>query len=255
MGSSKLVMSEIWVAVVVLLLGLLVSPGESQTCKSPKFTNNKVYTNCSDLQHLSSYLHWTYTASNSTLSIAFVAAPSKTDGWVAWAINPTATKMIGSQALVAFKSNGSLTVKTYNISDYDLSKVGTKLAYEVSELSAEETNKTYTIFATWKLTEKIEKLNQVWQVGPGVSNGVPLIHAKNSENLQAVGTLALSGTSGIAPSSSPSPATVAASGPGSVPTSAPPPTGGNGNNGSSSSRTRVGFYTAFFFIPASLFVL
>ena len=249
-------MSEIWVAVVVVLLGMLVSPGESQTCKSPKFTNNKVYTNCSDLQQLSSYLHWTYTASNSTLSIAFVAAPSKTDGWVAWAINPTATKMLGSQALVAFKSNnGSLTVKTYNISDYDLSKVGTKLAYEVSELSAEETNKTYTIFATWKLTEKIEKLNQVWQVGPGVSNGVPLIHAKNPENLQAVGTLALSGTSGIAPSSSPSPATVPASGPGSVPTSAPPPTGGNGNNGSSSSRTRVGFYTAFFVIPASLFVL
>jgi hypothetical protein len=88
-------------------------------------------------------------------------------------------------------------------------------------------------------------------VGPGVSNGVPLIHAKNPENLQAVGTLALSGTSETAPSSSPVPA----SGPGSAPTSAPPPTGGNGNNGSSSSRTRVGFYTAFFVIPAGLFVL
>uniref|UniRef100_A0A2N9GDI3 DOMON domain-containing protein n=1 Tax=Fagus sylvatica TaxID=28930 RepID=A0A2N9GDI3_FAGSY len=192
---ARLLMLGIWL--VVLVLPLVVSPGESQICTSQKFTNNKVYTNCYDLPPLSAYLHWTYF--NSTLSIAFVAAPSKTDGWVAWAINPTATTMIGSQALVVFKSNGSLTVKTYNISDYDLSKVGTKLAYEVSELSAEESNKTYRIFATWNLLEMTEKVNHVWQVGPGVSNGVPLIHAKNSENLQAVGTLQLVGTAAPSP--------------------------------------------------------
>ncbi|GMY18441.1 auxin-induced in root cultures protein 12-like [Fagus crenata] len=196
---ARLVMLGIWV--VVLVLPLVVSPGESQTCTSQKFTNNKVYTNCTDLQDLSAYLHWTYF--NSTLSIAFVAAPSKTDGWVAWAINPTATKMIGSQALIAFKSNGSLTVKTYNISEYDLSKVGTKLWYEVSELSAEEYNKTYGIFATLKLPEMTEKVNHVWQVGPGTSNGVPLIHAKNSENLQATGILQLVETAPPAPAPAP----------------------------------------------------
>ncbi|GMY30794.1 hypothetical protein FCV25MIE_26041 [Fagus crenata] len=66
-----------------------------------------------------------------------------------------------------------------------------------------------------------------------------MIHAKNPDNLQAMGTLALSGTSEIAPSSSPSLAPVPASGPSSVPPSAPAPIGGNGNNESSSSRTRV----------------
>ncbi|GMY30791.1 hypothetical protein FCV25MIE_26033 [Fagus crenata] len=96
----------------------------------------------------------------------------------------------------------------------------------------------------------------IWRVPFSVYPIYPqMIHAKNPDNLQAMGTLALSGTSEIAPSSSPSLAPVPASGPGSVPPSAPAPTGGNGNNGSSSSRTRVGFYTAFFVIPASLFVL
>jgi hypothetical protein len=34
---------------------------------------------------------------------------------VSWAINPNVTGMSGAQALLAFKSNGSVTIQTYNI--------------------------------------------------------------------------------------------------------------------------------------------
>ncbi|KAK9902485.1 hypothetical protein M0R45_001574 [Rubus argutus] len=94
-----------FLACLVLLISLLalrISPSQLATiCASQKFKNNKLYANCTDLSTLSSYLHWTYNASNSSLAVAFVAAPSKSGGWIAWAINPFGTKMRNTQALVA----------------------------------------------------------------------------------------------------------------------------------------------------------
>ena len=92
--------------VAVLVLGLVVSPGESLTCASQKF-KNKVYANCTDLPYLGAYLHWTYNAYNATLSIAFLAKPPQPDGWVAWGINPSSTKMPGSQTLLPTNPTGS----------------------------------------------------------------------------------------------------------------------------------------------------
>lgn len=80
----------------------LISPANALICSSQKLSNN-LYTNCTDLPTLNSSLHWTHIANTSSISIAFVAPPSKPDGWIAWAINPTGTGMPGSQALLAFK--------------------------------------------------------------------------------------------------------------------------------------------------------
>lgn len=142
---------------VSLFLGLavlsaLVGPSHSLACTSQKFPNNRVYSNCSDLPHLGARLHYTYNPSNSSLSIAFTAAPASGGAWVSWAINPTATGMVGSQALVALKlSDGSVVAKTYNISGYR-SIVESKLSFDVWDLSADASNGTMTIFATVKVT-------------------------------------------------------------------------------------------------------
>ncbi|XP_058205821.1 cytochrome b561 and DOMON domain-containing protein At3g25290-like [Rhododendron vialii] len=181
-------------ALLLLLqtLSLLLPPSHSLTCSSQTFTNNEVYANCLDLPSLTSYLHFTYTPSTSSLSIAFQAPPSQTDGWISWAINPTSAGMAGSQALVAFKaSNGSMTVQTYNISSYALAAPG-KLSFEVKNTSAEYSGGVMRIFATLVLNEGMgTTVNQVWQVGPSVTDGVPDKHAFQAANLNAKGTLDL----------------------------------------------------------------
>ena len=239
--------SGIWVLVVVV--GLMVSPSESQTCSSLTVAN-KVFSNCSALPHLGAYLHWTYNASNSTLSMAFSAKPPQADGWVAWAINPTSTKMAGSQALLAHKPSGSTpTVKEYNITSYNFSAAGNKLTYEVSDLSSEESDGTITIFAKWKLPDKTEKINQVWQVGP-IMQGLPGIHVTTGENLLSGQALQLAGSgASTSPTASPAPA------PGSSTPGSLSPAPSNGSTPSSTSRITVGFNMGLlfsFFSVASL---
>ncbi|KAI3787933.1 hypothetical protein L2E82_00452 [Cichorium intybus] len=200
-------------------LVLLTSPVHSLKCSSQKFANNKLYTNCTDLPTLSSSLHWTHNSKNSSLSIAFVAPPAKPEGWIAWAINPTQTGMAGSQALIAFKdSNGSMTVKTYNISSYS-SIVEGKISLEVSESSAEFSGGSMKIFATLKLPKTMTEVNHVWQVGGSVTEGMPGKHEFQPANLKSMGKLQLQltekaqsngtsiGSPSIAPSTSPSTST------------------------------------------------
>ncbi|PQQ13794.1 cytochrome b561 and DOMON domain-containing protein [Prunus yedoensis var. nudiflora] len=176
---------------LTLALVLLISPAHSLTCTTQTFTNNKLYSKCVDLPTLKSYLHWTYDSSNSTLSIAFIATPAKSDGWIAWAINPTGTGMAGAQTLLAYKkSDGSMDVKTFNISSYS-SIVESTLAFDVLNTSAESSGGIFRLFA--KLKVEMESVNHVWQVGPSVSNGFPAKHDFNTDNLQAKGSLSLTG--------------------------------------------------------------
>jgi phenylalanyl-tRNA synthetase beta subunit len=182
---------------LIFLLALLISPSMAvTTCTSQKFKNNKLYANCTDLPTLSSYLHWNYNASNSFLAVAFVAAASKTGGWIAWAINPTGTGMAGAQALVAYTLyEGIPTVQTYNIASYTSAVPGT-LSFDVWDISAEFSYGTLKIFATVKVPEKVEMVNHVWQVGPGINKATGVLekHDFASANLVAHGTLSLVAT-------------------------------------------------------------
>ncbi|EEF29333.1 auxin-induced in root cultures protein 12 [Ricinus communis] len=175
-----------------LCVMMLISPAHSQTCTSQKFNNNKLYTNCSDLPTLNATLHYTYNASNSSLSIAFTAAPSKPDGWVAWAVNLNGTGMAGAQALLAMKSTGgAVVVKKYDIRSYSEINETTKLAVDVWDVSAESSSGKFIIFGSVKVPESVEKLNQIWQVGPAVNNGFPAKHEFAQANLLSKGTLDL----------------------------------------------------------------
>ncbi|KAL3517871.1 hypothetical protein ACH5RR_020460 [Cinchona calisaya] len=190
---------------LLLLIPLLISPACSLKCTSQNFTGNTHYTNCTDLPSLNAYLHYTYDPINSTLSIAFIVSPAKSEGWIAWAINPTSTGMAGAQTLLAYKaSNGSIVVKTYNISSYS-SIVESKLSFDVLDKKAEFSNGVMRIFARLALPETMTTVNQVWQVGSSVKDGVPAKHEFKPENLNAKGTLELVQEDGkTAPAASPS---------------------------------------------------
>ncbi|KAE8730569.1 Cytochrome b561 and DOMON domain-containing protein [Hibiscus syriacus] len=195
---------------LLLLLCLcisLISATRATDCSSLKLTGGKKqYSNCTELPALNSTLHFTYNATNSSLSMAFSAPPPKSDGWIAWAVNPTATGMAGSQALLAFKANGSMVVKTYNISSYS-SIVEGKLSFDVWDLEAEShKDGKMVIYGSVKVAGSAEKLIQVWQVGPGVVDGHPMKHEFAKANLAAVGELQLvQKLSPAASSPSPSP--------------------------------------------------
>lgn len=186
-------------------------------CTSQKFTKNQTYTQCTDLAHLGASLHWTYN-SDGSLSIAFVAAPASANGWVSWGINPSTDGMIGTQALIAFKqSNGSLAVNTYNISSYKgISE--SAIVYPTSDLSAESTiDGDITLFAKLIIGKAIETVNQVYQVGSSVTNGVPDKHAFGEDNLNSKEELALSGSrfSALEPAPAPSNGGIVVPAPGS----------------------------------------
>ncbi|KAH6793707.1 Auxin-responsive family protein [Perilla frutescens var. hirtella] len=176
----------------------LISPSQSQsqsaTCTSQlqTFTNNKRYAFCNGLPYLNSYLHWTFDPAQSSLSIAFIA-PAPPEGWVSWAINPTSTGMVGSQALIAFKLGDRMTVKTYNVSSYN-PLTESKVWFDVKESSAEFSNGAIRLFATVVLPEKGKTVvNQVWQVGASVTGGVPNKHEFQPANLNSKGSLDLLG--------------------------------------------------------------
>ncbi|KAG9157739.1 hypothetical protein Leryth_017836 [Lithospermum erythrorhizon] len=174
----------------ILFSSLLISPSYSQKCLSQSFANKNLYTHCNDLTTLNSFLHYTYDPTRSMLSLVFIAPPATPDGWVAWAINPTGTGMLGAQSLIAFKDAGKLVVKTYNITSYKLEE--SKVWYEVKNSTAEESNGVIRLFAEIVLPEKDKtNLNHVWQVGPSVTNGVPAKHVFLTANLNAKGTLDL----------------------------------------------------------------
>ncbi|KAM7270540.1 hypothetical protein ACFE04_029754 [Oxalis oulophora] len=187
MGSSFLSLS--------LLCAYLISSSHSLTCTSQNFTNNNLYTNCTDLPTLNSYLHYTYNAANSSLNIAFIATPPKSNGWISWAVNPTSTGMIGAQALIAFKSNGSLVVKKFNLTSYSKITESTALSFDVWDLNAEENveDGSVVIFGSLKVPDGNRgELNHVWQVGSKVSDdGIPVKHQMVPANLKATAVLEL----------------------------------------------------------------
>ncbi|XP_008242385.1 PREDICTED: auxin-induced in root cultures protein 12-like [Prunus mume] len=174
-------------------LALLVSPAQADTCTSQVFNNSNLYSSCIDLPVLSSYLHWTYDTSNSSLSIAFVSTPPQSDGWVAWGINPTSTKMAGAQILLAYNTDSGIpTVKTFNISSYT-SLVPGKLSFDIWDISSEFSDGTFKIFAAVKVPKDEKSVNQVWQVGPAVNqnSGFPDKHDIVGPNLESFQTLSL----------------------------------------------------------------
>ncbi|GLT31300.1 hypothetical protein SLA2020_060450 [Shorea laevis] len=170
-----------------------MSPACSLTCTSEKLPDSKkTFFNCTDLPTLNATLHYTYDSFNSTLSVAFVAAPASPEGWTAWAINPSETGMVGAQALLALKSNGSLLVKKYNISSYFLLEETDKLAFDVWDLKVEYgTSGKYVIYASLKVPWSVEKPYHVWQVGADAANGRPEKHDMAPENLSSRAELQL----------------------------------------------------------------
>ncbi|KAF8081509.1 hypothetical protein N665_0881s0010 [Sinapis alba] len=227
----------------------LISPAFSQTCSTQNIltTQKTPFQTCLDLTVLNSYLHYTYNATNSSLSVAFVATPSRPTGWIAWAINPTGTEMVGSQAFVALISTPGEppVLKTYNISGYSGSSlVEGRLAFEFWDLRAEALSggNRVVIHASVKVPVGEDSVNQVWQIGGNVTNGRIGVHPFTPANLEAKSVLRLTGSD--APAAAPGGAS-----------NTPGTAGGSGNAGSMTKNVNFGVSLGVLVLLGSMFIL
>ncbi|XP_042520865.1 cytochrome b561 and DOMON domain-containing protein At5g47530-like [Macadamia integrifolia] len=184
----------------VLLFCVLISlffSSSAQSCSSYTFNSNRIFSKCSDLPVLNSFLHWTYNSSSGTIDIAYRQTGVSSSRWVAWAINlKSATAMAGAQALVAYQlSNGTMTAYTSSIDNDSPTLQQSSLSFNVYNLSAEFLNSEMIIYATVELPNNSTTVNQLWQDGP-LSGTTPMGHQTSGDNIKSLGSISfLSGQS------------------------------------------------------------
>lgn len=194
MGKSPLIASFLCF-LIIICLSLFVPATSAQSCSTYKFSSNRLYSNCVDLPHLNSFLHWNYHQSNGTADIAYRHTSVDTSTWVAWGLNLKASGMVNTQSLVALhNSSGVAHAYTSSVDSLSTSLAESSLSFDVPAISAEYVSSEMIIHATLKLPTGQTSFNQVWQDGPA-SSGVPSRHSLSGANMQSVGTVDfLSGT-------------------------------------------------------------
>ncbi|XWS75848.1 hypothetical protein CRYUN_Cryun01aG0127200 [Craigia yunnanensis] len=177
--------------IILLICSLtsLVFISPAQTCSNYTFPGNQVFNSCTDLPVLQAFLHWNYSPFTTKVQIAYRATQTPS-GWIAWAINPTGSGMIRSQALVAFcNSSGNMIAYTTPITSYNPSMLPGQLSIPVSDLSAEYVTNEMIIFAVLGPLGDQTTFNHIWQAGSSVSNNIPQIHPLSGQNVLSLGQL------------------------------------------------------------------
>ncbi|KAI9073302.1 hypothetical protein K1719_044737 [Acacia pycnantha] len=153
--------------IIILIIPVTSQPQpQPQACESYKFPNNTNFLACNDLPVLDSSLHWTYHPSSNSIDVAFKKNNANYKRWIAWAINPTSTGMVGSQAFVAFqKSDGTMAAYTSPIGSYGTTLEEGSLSFEVHGVSASFEDGTVILYASFQLPGNPKSVNHVWQEG------------------------------------------------------------------------------------------
>lgn len=169
---------------------LFLSSYAQTNCSDFQF-HGKSYDSCSDLHTLNSFIHWNYDLSSGTVDIAFRKSENEHGRWLAWAINPTSTGMVGSQAFVALqRSDGTLEAYTSPINTYGTTLMKGELSFRVHDISAQNINGQVIVFAKFDLPMNGTNIvNHVWQEGPLQNDDTPGVHGLSGDNLKSFGTL------------------------------------------------------------------
>ncbi|XP_010530065.1 PREDICTED: cytochrome b561 and DOMON domain-containing protein At4g17280 [Tarenaya hassleriana] len=193
---SPISMEKFWN--LTLLLSVLTSItvySTAERCSSYQFSSNRAFESCNELPVLDSFLHYNYDASSGIMELAYRRTKVTTGRWVAWAVNPTSTGMVGSQAIVAYPlPDGTVRVYTSPIRSYQTTMQEGDLSFNVSGLSATYQDNEIVIFASLQLPGGT--INTVWQDGT-VSGNTPQPHSTSGDNVRSISTINLiSGVSG-----------------------------------------------------------
>ncbi|XP_047306160.1 cytochrome b561 and DOMON domain-containing protein At5g47530-like [Impatiens glandulifera] len=174
----------------LLMISLLISSSSAQNCQSTTFSGNRIYSTCTALPVLNSFLHWNYHQSNRTVDLAYRHTGVSSTNWVAWALNINGVGMAGAQALVAFQgTGGNMQAYTSSVIDTRISTLSPgNLSFGVPSISAEFVSSEIIIYATLQLPGDGTSFNQVWQIGP-LSGNNPAAHNLAGANVASTGTV------------------------------------------------------------------
>ncbi|GFP81505.1 cytochrome b561 and DOMON domain-containing protein at5g47530 [Phtheirospermum japonicum] len=173
--------------VIVVSIALFGSSAYAQTsCPPYTFSNNNRYANCNPLPVLDSFLYWSYHLSNNTVDIAHRHTGLTASSWVAWCLNPSGARMIGSQCLVAFvNSTGLPHPFTSAITGYNTRLQEGPLSFRVPRIAAEFRNSTeMIIYATIELPHGRTNFTHIWQHGLVSSSGAFQAHPMTPQHLR-----------------------------------------------------------------------
>ncbi|KAK4275490.1 hypothetical protein QN277_018562 [Acacia crassicarpa] len=189
-NSSRLFYFSGFLFILYFIFFAATSQLQSQTCRSYKFPNTASFLACEDLPVLDSSIHWNHHHSSNTIDFAFRKHNVEDNPWIAWAINPNSTGMVGSQAFVAFKkSDGTMAAYTSPITSYDTRLKNGDLSFEVNAVSASfEADGTMIIYAKFQLPGNSTTVNHVWQQGFVFQDTLQL-HPTSGDNLKSFGYL------------------------------------------------------------------
>lgn len=174
----------------VFLIFTLLAASNAQNCSTYTFSNSRSFTNCNNLPVLNSFIHWNYHQNNHTIDIAYRHTQITSSNWVAWALNPAATGMVGAQALVALVgADGTVRVYTAPITSLRTTLQEGALSFAVPSKSAVFVDDNQIIiYATIELPQGATSFNQVWQHGD-VSGGSPQRHDTSGDHVRSSGTI------------------------------------------------------------------
>ncbi|KAI9079240.1 hypothetical protein K1719_038845 [Acacia pycnantha] len=162
---------------------------QSQAYDSYQFPNTTKFSACNDLPVLDSFLHWTYHSSSNSI---FKKNKASYKSWIARAINPISTGMVGSQAFVAFqKYDGTMAAYTSPITSYGTTLEKGRLSFEVLGVSTSFEDVTMILYASFQLPGNSKLVNHVWQEGPVSDDDVLRSHTFSGANLKSVGHIDL----------------------------------------------------------------
>ncbi|XP_078441998.1 cytochrome b561 and DOMON domain-containing protein At5g35735-like [Wolffia australiana] len=178
---------------LALILGLILA-FSAAACTDETFSNGRTFARCLDLDALDASLHWTLSSDRESASFAYRV---ETDGWASWGLNPTQSRMVGTQALVALR-DGPAGVRFYtaNLANKSLSLVESPISVSFSNLTAEYSAGKITIYVNLVLPRMATQFNHTWQKGDRVVAGVPLAHPNEGDHLRSYGIVNLASAPG-----------------------------------------------------------
>ncbi|KAI9077264.1 hypothetical protein K1719_040835 [Acacia pycnantha] len=182
----------LFLTVIIILITPVTSQPQPQpqACESYKFPNTTNFLACNDLPVLDSSLHWTYHPSSNSIDVAFKKNNANYKRWIAWAINPTSTGMVGSRAFVAFrKSDGTMAAYTSPIASYGTTLEEGSLSFEVHGVSASFEDGTVILYASFQLHGNPKSVNHVWQEGLVSDDDSLRSHALSGANFKSFGRI------------------------------------------------------------------
>ncbi|XP_010445377.1 PREDICTED: cytochrome b561 and DOMON domain-containing protein At3g59070-like [Camelina sativa] len=162
-------------------------------CESHSFKNGKTFSSCTDLPVLDSFLHFSYALETGALEVVYRHANLESSSWIAWAINPTKTGMLGAQAIVAYRNSTSGVMRAYtsSINSYAPRLQESPLSIRVTQVSAEYIDREMTIFANLLLYPNTTVVNHLWQDGPLKEGDTLGMHSMSGDHLKSITSLDL----------------------------------------------------------------